>query len=70
MNEQAFIKSLESDNRELELIAVYFEEAVSEVSFLGGPIMSGREKARQLRQRIAENQTLIEQIRNSRLMPN
>ena len=55
------IKSLESDNRELELLALYFEEAVTEVSFLGGPSMSGREKAKQLRARIAENKALIDE---------
>jgi hypothetical protein len=62
MRELELIRSLESDNRELELVAAYFEEVVKEVSFEGGPSMSGREKARQLRTRIAENQALIEKI--------
>ena len=62
MRELDLIKSLESDNRDFELLATYFEEAVTEVSFLGSPTMSGREKARQLRERIAENEALIEQI--------
>jgi len=57
-----FLKSLESDNRDFELLAIYFEEAVIEVSFLGGPTMTGKEKARQLRERIAENEALMEQI--------
>jgi hypothetical protein len=62
MREPELIKSLESDNRDFELLAIYFEEAVTEVSFAGGPTMSGREKAKQLRGRIAENEALIEQI--------
>ena len=62
MRELDLIKSLESDNRDFELLAIYFEESVTEVSFLGGPTMTGKEKARQLRERIAENEALIEQI--------
>ena len=62
MRELELIKSLESDNRELGLLAIYFEEAVSEVTLMGCLPMSGREKAKQLRVRIAESRTLIEQI--------
>jgi hypothetical protein len=62
MRELQLIKSLESDNRELELLAIYFEEAVSEVTLMGCLPMPGREKAKQLRARITENQALIEQI--------
>lgn len=45
MRELELIKSLESDNRDFELLAIYFEEAVSEVSFDGGPTITGEEKA-------------------------
>ena len=62
MRELQLIKSLESDNRELELLAIYFEEAVSEVTLMGCLPTPGREKAKQLRARITENQALIEQI--------
>jgi hypothetical protein len=62
MRELDLIKSLESDNRDFELLAIYFEEAVTEVSFTGGPTITGKEKARQLRERIAENEALMEQI--------
>ena len=67
MRELELIKSLESDNRELELLAIYFEEAVSEITLVGCLPMSGREKADQLRKRIAENQALIEQITSTAL---
>ena len=60
MRELHLIKSLKSDNRELELLAIYFEEAVSEITLVGCLPMSGRERADQLRKRITENQALIE----------
>lgn len=62
MRELDLIKSLESDNRELELLAIYFEEAVSEVTSVGVLPMAGGENAKKLRGRIAENKPRIEQI--------
>ena len=53
------IKGLKSDNRELELLAIYFVEAVSEITLVGCLPMSGRERADQLRKpmlsQLAEN---------------
>jgi len=59
---QDVVRALESEIRELEFEAAFFDE-VSEISYgANGPRLSGREKAKQLRVRIGEFQILIKRI--------
>lgn len=62
--EMELIAALEADIRSWEVLALYFEQKVPGVKIQGLPKMTGREFARNLREKSTQFDAFIERIKN------